>query len=66
MTLPLERLGDKGQRFVLELKDYPEEGWQEVLYTNDKDRAWKAALSMSKAPTCTDWRILDREGLDDE
>ena len=63
MTLPPSRLGDKGQRFLIQTQNYPvaDGGWQNAAYSNKECIAESMANSLRLAPTCTDVRIIDRE-----
>ncbi len=61
MTLPPERIGDKGQRYEVRACDYPNPGWCVVGWTNDADRANRMADAIKLAPSCTDTRVVDRE-----
>jgi hypothetical protein len=65
MTLPPEQIGDKGQRFVVEIKDYPNEGWQVCAYSDTYEGAKHFGETLVKAPTATDHRIIDRESTDE-
>lgn len=61
MTLPPEKIGDKGQRFTVELKGYPKPGWQEVAFSDCKDSARRLGKSMMLAPSATAYRVVDRD-----
>lgn len=60
MTLPPERLGDKGQRYMLEAEGYPKPGWQPIAYSHTMNGMEEAKTSILLAPNCTDARIIDR------
>lgn len=60
MTLPLEKIGDKGQRFLIEAHNWPKIGWCAVGYMENLEDAWKAAENVSKNPEVTQTRITDR------
>lgn len=66
MTLPPERIGDKGQRYVVECKGYPKDGWHPIAYTNSRKDAERMAEGILKAPTAEDSRIIDREQSDED
>lgn len=67
MTLPPSRLGDKGQRYVLQLKGYPHEDtdeWQDALFTDVRRSAIRAQKGFKQHPCVADTRIKDRKKYD--
>lgn len=62
MTLAPEKIGDKGQRYLVQMKDYPKPGWQDVGYSDTYPAALRLKAALLKAPTCTGGRVIDREG----
>mgnify|MGYP000063484396 CR=1 FL=1 len=62
MTLPPDRIGDKGQRFLIQTQDWPKErgGWQNAAYTNSRSAAESMRDNFLLAPGCHDARIIDR------
>ena len=60
MTWPPERLGDKGQRYMLEAEGYPKPGWQPIAYGNDLMGMELAKDGILLAPGCTAAKITDR------
>ncbi|MEL6233299.1 MAG: hypothetical protein AAFR46_02710 [Pseudomonadota bacterium] len=61
MTLPPHRLGDKGQRFELQAKGWPEDGWNVIAWDESRARLEKRADAIRHAPSCTDVRVIDRK-----
>lgn len=63
MTLPLDRQGDLGQRFVIQTTGWPDAeamGWQDVAFTDDPEHAQKLLASMGKHPGVKHVHLLDR------
>lgn len=63
MTLPPSRLGDLGQRYVVQCKRYPSDEtqeWQNCAYTSNKVAAEGMAAAFGTNPTVTEVRVLDR------
>ena len=60
MTLPPNRIGDKGQRFQVDCLDYPNEGWNVIGWSNDLEGAGQMADAIQLAPTAQESRIIDR------
>jgi hypothetical protein len=58
MTLPPEKIGDKGQRYVLLLEGYPKPGWNEVAYSSLYSHLSKSSLL--NAPGVISHKIVDR------
>lgn len=64
MTLPPDRIWDKGQRFVVQATGYPDPdqmGWQDVGYSDDSVAANRLMRGLMTAPAVKHLRILDRE-----
>lgn len=62
VTLSLDRIGDKGQRFVVQGKGFPlrdVEGWQDLGYSNDRKGADRLMEALSMHPSVTEIRVLD-------
>lgn len=62
MSLPPEKLGDRGQRYVVQAIGYPMnvEGWQDVAYTNDYESARRASAAILLVPSVKEVFIKDR------
>lgn len=52
---------DYGQRYVLRAKDYPQPGWQDVLFSNNLTHIELAKDGLLLAPDCTETLIVDRD-----
>ena len=64
MTLPPERIGDKGQRYEVRATGYPKPRKSVIGWFDDLGRARRMAAAIAKAPVCTGTEIFDRtEGL---
>ena len=61
MTLPPEKVGDKGQRFVARICGYPKPGWNDVGYADTQEAAYELCLALMKAPSAQDFEVIDRE-----
>lgn len=62
MTLPPSKVGDRGQRFMVEGFNYPtREEWHPIAYTNDLDMALKLFAGMPQPPGMQQIRITDRQ-----
>lgn len=64
MTLPPERIGDKGQRFVVQTTGWPNHdamGWQNAAYADTKLGASKLMRALLACPGVKHIRIFDRE-----
>ena len=64
MTLPPEKIGDKGQRYIALLKDYPKPGWQIVGYSNDEIGAIRLGETLSMNPRATAYSVTDRSAME--
>ncbi len=60
MTLPPHRIGDKGLRFEVRCKGWPEDGWRVYGWTDELKRAKAMAKIILNAPTATAVKVLDR------
>jgi len=60
MTLPPGRLGDKGQRYLVEADGYPRDGTNTIGFSSSRENAAKMASAISLAPGCDDVRVIDR------
>lgn len=61
MTLPPDKIDDKGQRFLVEAKGYPKSGqWCGVGYVHTMKDAWQTAAIISINPGVTQVRVTDR------
>jgi|GEM_PF-5382574 len=54
------KTGDKGQRFLVQCLGYPEDGWNDMAYTDDPETAQRLARSFAKAPSAQETRVKDR------
>ncbi|EFO32480.1 hypothetical protein TRICHSKD4_2279 [Roseibium sp. TrichSKD4] len=61
MTLPPERLGDKGQRYEVHCVGYPERADNIIGWTGTREGAIELGLSTLKAPSASIVYTLDRE-----
>jgi hypothetical protein len=64
VTLPPERIGDKGQRYVVQATGYPKpdvKGWQDIGYADRTVDAQAMMRGIGLAPSVGHVRILDRE-----
>lgn len=61
MTLPVSRLGDKGQRYQVMCRGYPEDGQHVFGWVTCLKSAKRICKSLRKAPGCISTAILDRE-----
>lgn len=61
MTLPPEKIGDKGQRYLIRVKDYPKKGWQDVGWCNDRVKAYDLGEALSMAPSADGYEVVDRD-----
>jgi hypothetical protein len=63
MTLPPHRIGDKGQRYVLQYFGWPEEDqWNDCIYSDTPFVAARLLdIKCNLPPSCTAVRVLDRE-----
>lgn len=64
MTLPPEKIGDKGQRYELRATGYPKDEESVIGWSPDKDGAYELGLAISQAPGCTSIRVVDRTGAE--
>ena len=62
MTLPADRIGDKGQPYQVEAEGYPDDGWNVIGWAETRDVAADMASSISLAPSCTKVRVVCRKG----
>lgn len=60
MTLPPERLGDKGQRYEVRASGWPRDGESVVGWSADIGGAERMAAAARMAPSCTGTVVLDR------
>jgi len=60
MTLPPEKIGDKGQPYVLQVEGYPNDGWNDCVYGSSEDRLKEAGSAFLTAPGATRARITER------
>lgn len=61
MTLPSDRIGDKGQRFEVRAVKWPSTGESIVGWTNDAERAAEMTKAARRTPNCSRAWIIDRE-----
>lgn len=64
MTLPPEKLGDQGQRYVVQTTGYPDpekKGWQDIGFTNSRDDALAMMRGIAQAPSVGHVQIVDRQ-----
>lgn len=61
MTLPPEKIGDKGQRYEVHCIGYGGPGDRVVGWSDNLDGAEKMARAIMLAPSCTGAHVLDRE-----
>lgn len=61
MTLPPEKLGDKGQRYVVKTSGWPTEQLSPVAYTDIREQALSMLRIISRRPSYTGGHVLDRE-----
>lgn len=64
MTLPPEKLGDKGQCFIVETLGWPRadtDDWQPAGYAPTEEGAVEMAFAFLKCPGCEMSRVRDRE-----
>jgi len=63
MTLPPEKIGDKGQRFVVQTSGWPRAdvlGWQNAGYADTKEGAQQLMRAFAKCPGVKHVHIHDR------
>lgn len=60
MTLTPDKLGDKGQRYVVHAEGYPKPGDNVIGYSEKYSGANKMLQAILKAPDCTNGHIVDR------
>lgn len=63
MTLPPEKIGDKGQRFVVLTTGFPSDaikGWQHAAYSETKEGAQQLMRALGQHPSVKHIRIRDR------
>jgi hypothetical protein len=61
MTLPPERIGDKGQRYEVRATGYPKAGENVIGWSATKEGAKQMADAIRHAPSCTSTTVYDRE-----
>lgn len=61
MTLPPERIGDKGQRYEVQVEGYPNDGWNVIGWTDDEEGSRKMGVAMRTAPGALGYRVRDRQ-----
>lgn len=70
MTLPPERIGDRGQRYVVQAKGWPDEAqpraWQNCAYFDTIEGADKAAAALASHPCVEETRVRFRFEVGDE
>jgi hypothetical protein len=64
MTLPPEKIGDKGQRYELRMTGYPKDEESVIGWGNDKAGLTEVGVSLGKAPGATSMRVVDRTGAE--
>lgn len=60
MTLPPERIGDKGQRYEVHATGYPKDGTNTIGWSASLKGAEQLAAGIALAPGCTSTEIFDR------
>jgi hypothetical protein len=60
MTHPFMQVGDRGQRFEVQINGYPNDGWNVIGWADNADVAKTMADSMMKAPGAKESKIIDR------
>lgn len=62
MTLPPERIGDKGQPYVVQADNWPKEGegWQNCVYASTPEGAHKARKALMLNPSVRAVRVIYR------
>lgn len=60
MTLPPEKLGDKGQRYEVRAIGYPEDGENVIGWATTRAAAAHMAASIGLAPECKSASVVDR------
>ncbi|MCR6673256.1 hypothetical protein [Devosia ginsengisoli] len=60
MTLPPERIGDKGQRFALYATGWPKDGANEIAYGDDKWKLADMGYALLARPGVGEAWLLDR------
>jgi hypothetical protein len=65
MTFPAEKMGDKGQRFILECTGYPDQSipiteWQPVAYGEDEMALHRARKGLATNGIVISIRVRDR------
>lgn len=63
MTLPPQSIGDKGQQYVLQIKGWPEDGWNNAAFGNEEASLNEMGATFMKAPSASDCRVIDRSTL---
>lgn len=66
MTLPPEKIGDRGQRYVLQARGFPKHEvpdteWQNVAYGGNTSGMSRMADSFGLHPSVQELRLYDRE-----
>jgi hypothetical protein len=61
MTLPPERIGDKGQRYEVRALGWPKDCWSTVGWVEDIEQAKALIHAISSAPGFDQAEICDRE-----
>jgi hypothetical protein len=61
MTLPPEKIGDKGQRFKIRSFGYPKQGWNDIGYSATRADADRISSALMTNPSCTMTMVIDRE-----
>lgn len=62
MTLPPDRIGDHGQRYVVRALGYPLPGdyWQDIGYTDSQPDALELLRTVTLIPSVREIRVVDR------
>ena len=64
MTFPPEKIGDKGQRFIVQTSGWPRSdvmGWQNACYAETKEGATQLMRAFAQCPGVKDVHIKDRK-----
>jgi len=61
MTLPPNRVGDRGQRFEVRVDGDPKSGDNVIGWANDRDSAARMGIAALKAPSAAKAHVVDRE-----
>lgn len=61
MTLPPERVADRGQRYEVQVEGYPNDGWTTIGWSNDEEGSRKMGSALATAPGAQGFRVRDRQ-----